>query len=87
MKTPDEIAEEWARDWHKDCDYPEEILKHTIKATKTTFLAGYQAAQNQFCEAVKILEKHRVAAENAVTNIKNAGDWVTIEREKANENT
>lgn len=40
-----ELAEKYAKDWHKDCDYPEEILKHTIKATKTTFLAGYKAAQ------------------------------------------
>jgi hypothetical protein len=45
MKTPEQMADEWARDWHKDCDYPEEILKHTIEATKTTFLAGYKAAQ------------------------------------------
>ena len=79
-KTPEEMAEEWAKDWHKDCDYPEEILKHTIKATKTTFLAGYQAAKDQLREAVIVLEKHRVAAEKAVTNIKNASDWVTVER-------
>ena len=45
MKTPEQMAEEYAEDWHKDCDYPEEILKHTIKATKTTFLAGYKAGQ------------------------------------------
>lgn len=51
MKTPEEMAEEYAKDWHKDCDYPEEILKHTIKATKTTFLAGYKAAQDE--EATK----------------------------------
>jgi hypothetical protein len=45
MKTPEELAEEYAIDWHKDCDYPEAILKQTHAATMTTFLAGYKAAQ------------------------------------------
>ena len=43
MKTPEELAKEWAIDWHKDCDYPEAILKQTHAATMTTFLAGYKA--------------------------------------------
>lgn len=43
MKTPEEMALEYADDWHKDCDYPAEILRHTKKATETVFLAGYQA--------------------------------------------
>ena len=81
-KTPEEMAEERA-----NLRCPEQGPEFIVWCMcKEDFLAGYQAAQNQFCEAVKILEKHRVAAENAVTNIKNAGDWVTIEREKANEN-
>lgn len=42
-KTPEQMAEEYAKDWHKDCDYPEAILRHTRKATETTFLAGYKA--------------------------------------------
>lgn len=48
MKTPEQMAEEFANDWHKDCDYPEAILKHTKKATETVFLAGYQAAKNHY---------------------------------------
>lgn len=44
-KTPEQMAEEYADDWHKDCDYPAEILRHTKKATETVFLAGYKAGQ------------------------------------------
>ena len=46
MKTPEQMAEEYANDWHKDCDYPPEILRHTKKATANVFLAGYQAAKD-----------------------------------------
>jgi hypothetical protein len=46
-KTPEELAKEWAINWHKDCDYPDAILEQTHKATMTTFLAGYKAAQEQ----------------------------------------
>ena len=42
-KTPEQMAEDYADDWHKDCDYPAEILRHTKKATETVFLAGYKA--------------------------------------------
>ena len=45
MKTPEQMAEDYANDWHKDCDYPAEILRHTKKATETVFLAGYKAGQ------------------------------------------
>jgi hypothetical protein len=86
-KTPEEMAEEFADDWHKDCDYPHEILRHTKRATANVFLVGYKAAQEQYREAVEVLDKHKAAAEKAVTNIKNASDWVTIEKAKANENT
>ena len=44
-KTPEQLAEEFANDWHKDCDYPPEILIHTKRATATVFLAGYKAGQ------------------------------------------
>lgn len=44
-KTPEQMAEDYANDWHKDCDYPAEILRHTKKATETVFLAGYKAGQ------------------------------------------
>ena len=44
-KTPEQMAEEYADDWHKDCDYPAEILRNTKKATETVFLAGYKAGQ------------------------------------------
>lgn len=44
-KTPEEMAEEFADDWHKDCDYPPEILIHTKRATANVFLAGYKAGQ------------------------------------------
>ena len=46
-KTPEEMAEEYADDWHKDCDYPEPLLVTARKATKTIFLAGYQAAKDE----------------------------------------
>jgi hypothetical protein len=45
MKTAEKMAEEYADDWHKDCDYPKEILVHTKKATATVFLAGYEAGR------------------------------------------
>ena len=44
-KTPEEMAEEYAENWHKNCDYPAEILRNTKKATETVFLAGYKAGQ------------------------------------------
>ena len=47
-KTPEQMAEEFADDWHKDCDYPEAILKHTKRATATVFLAGYKAAMKKY---------------------------------------
>jgi hypothetical protein len=52
MKTPEELAEEFADEWHKDCDYPPEILRHTKKATASVFLAGYQAGRSN-SEAVQ----------------------------------
>lgn len=70
MKTPEEMAEEYA--WKH---YGYSAINHQLD-----FLAGYQAAKDQLREAVIVLEKHRVAAEKAVTNIKNASDWVTVER-------
>jgi hypothetical protein len=48
MKTPEEMAREYADDWHKDCDYPEPLLSTVKKATKTIFLAGYEAAKPQW---------------------------------------
>ena len=60
MKTPEEMAEEFAKDWHKDCDYPEAILKHTKKATETVFLAGYKTAEEK---AEKYMEQEEVACD------------------------
>lgn len=81
-KTPEELADEYiAKTWDgKAKGVPVEFCKKD-------FLAGYKAAQEQYREAVKVLDKHKAAAEKAVTNIKNASDWVTIEKAKANENT
>ena len=45
-KTSEQLAQEYAEDWHKDCDYPPELLRHTKKATETVFLAGYEACRN-----------------------------------------
>ena len=50
-KTPEELAQEFADDWHKDCNYPHEILRHTKKATANAFFAGYQTAKDE--EATK----------------------------------
>ena len=57
-KTPEQMAEEYAEDWHKDCDYPEEILRHTKKATASVFLAGYQAAQQWVPVSERLPEDH-----------------------------
>ncbi len=54
-KTPEQLAEDYANDRHKDCDYPAEILRHTKKATETVFLAGYQAAKDQLADADKVM--------------------------------
>lgn len=76
-KTPEQMAEEYADDWHKDCDYPEPLLVTARKATKTIFLAGYHTAYNMayelgFEEALKaqriltsIQEKLKKTNENA----------------------
>ena len=80
-KTPEEMAEEYADEspWH--------LIRDSWTIARDGFLAGYKAAQQQYREAVEVLDKHKAAAEKAVTNIKNASDWVTIEKAKANENT
>jgi len=75
-KTPEEMAEEYCDQF--SWNDPREEDAHDA------FLAGYKAAQEQYCEAVKVLEKHKAAAEKAVTNIKNAGDWVTIQKLESN---
>jgi hypothetical protein len=55
-KTPEQLANEWAIDWHKDCDYPDAILEQTHAATMDTFLAGYEAAQERYEARIKELE-------------------------------
>lgn len=55
MKTPEEMAREYADDWHKDCDYPEPLLSTARKATQTIFLAGYEAAKDQLADADKVM--------------------------------
>ena len=60
IKTPEQMAEEYAEDWHKDCDYSEAILKHTKKATETVFLAGYKTAEEK---AEKYMEQEEVACD------------------------
>lgn len=59
MKTPEEMAEEYANDWHKDCDYSPEILRHTLKATKTVFLAGYKTAKAVVEAELKLVQARR----------------------------
>lgn len=57
MKTPKEMAEEYANDCYKDSDYPPEILIHTKRATANVFLAGYKAGHaTGFDGAMKIQE-------------------------------
>jgi len=58
MKTPEQLAQDYADDWHKDCDYPAEILRHTKKATETVFLAGYQAAKPQWISVEERLPEY-----------------------------
>jgi hypothetical protein len=65
MKTPEELAEEWAINWHKDCDYPNPILEIRQEATKHIFLAGYQAAAPQW-----------ISVKDRLPEI---GDWVVVD--------
>ena len=44
-KTPEQMAEEYVDDLYRDSDYPDQILRHTKKATANVFLAGYKAGQ------------------------------------------
>lgn len=75
-KTPEELAEE-----HANLRCPEQGAEFIVWCMcRDDFLAGYTAAQDQYREAVKVLGKHKAAVEKAVTNIKNASDWVTVER-------
>ena len=83
MKTIEEMAEEAIR-WVKTLSPASERCN---QCACEGYRAGYKAAQQQYREAVEVLDKHKAAAEKAVTNIKNASDWVTIEKAKANENT
>jgi hypothetical protein len=55
-KTPEQLAKEWAIDWHKDCDYPDPILEIRQEATKHIFLAGYKAAQEHAHAALEEAE-------------------------------
>ena len=80
-KTAEEMAEEYLDQDKVACAA---INRDAEDLVKDAFIAGYMAAQEQYCEAVKVLEKHKAAAEKAVSNIKNAGDWVTIERLEGN---
>jgi hypothetical protein len=71
MKTPEELAKEWAIDWHKDCDYPEAILKQTHAATMTTFLAGYETAREHAHAALEEAEaKYQRYADEIEANFK-----------------
>lgn len=68
-KTPEEMAREYADDWHKDCDYPEPLLSTARKATQKIFLAGYEAAKDQLADADKVMPewisvKERLPNEN-----------------------
>lgn len=55
LKTPEQMAEEYAEDLYKNSDYPKEILVYTKKATAAVFLAGYQAAKDQQADTVKVM--------------------------------
>ena len=71
MKTPEELAKEWAIDWHRDCDYPEAILKQTHAATMTTFLAGYKAAQEHAHAALEEAEaRHQEYVDKTEANFR-----------------
>ena len=83
-KTPEELAQEYVIGEFPDTNSDMFLAAESVHKA---FIAGYKAAQQQYREAVEVLDKHKAAAEKAVTNIKNASDWVTIEKAKANENT
>ena len=55
-KTPEEMAREYADNWHKDCDYPEPLLSTARKATRMIFLAGYEAAKDTYKDAISAYE-------------------------------
>ena len=72
-KTPEQLAKEYADHWHKDCNYPDEILRHTKKATATVFLAGYQAAKEQLLaqekEIVEMMKKDMQKTMNDIVEV------------------
>jgi hypothetical protein len=53
MKTPEEMAEEYANDLAEDFNrlFPDDAAQPFIE----TFLAGYKAAQNQLADADKVM--------------------------------
>jgi flagellar biosynthesis/type III secretory pathway protein FliH len=69
MKTPQQLAEEYADDWHKDCNYPDEILRLIKKATATAFLAGYQAGYESLREQIQALDSQLRQANGMVMKL------------------
>lgn len=52
MKTPEELAEEYTRDWWGSLPEAEGMRK----AAKENFLAGYKAAQDQLADTDKMMD-------------------------------
>ena len=85
-KTPEEMAEEYANDWHKDSDYPPKILIHTKRATANVFLAGYKAAKDQLADADKVMCNTTMEEIKAVdtgeiipiTNLPTPAKWISV---------
>ena len=80
MKTPEQLATEFAEDWHQDCDYPEEILRHTKKATASVFLAGYQAA----VQASVNTDTNSIDTSTKMNSLNNSNGWISVKERLPN---
>ena len=81
VKTPKQMAEEYC---HKVPISGFDRLFVSLEEIRIgAFKSGYQAAQEQICNATKQLAQYQKRAENALDKIKNANGWITTEELEA----
>ena len=71
-KSPEELAEEWSRTPRQNQDVDEYQLSwdFVCEWEKESFLAGYQAAKDQYEVRVKKLEDSIIQSVNAMAGVK-----------------
>ena len=55
-KTPEQMAEEYTKDWWENLPEAEGMRK----SARESFLAGYQAAKDQLADDVEIIAKRKI---------------------------